>query len=155
MNIIEGEKDFGNFRFAIIQSRFNESICEGLLKGALDCLKENGINSDQIDLVKVPGAFEIPLAADKLISKKKYDAVICIGAVIKGETAHFEYISSAAANGIMQVGLKHGIPVIFCVLTTYTEEQAIERTAEGKNNKGREAAEAALEMAGLIKHLNK
>jgi 6,7-dimethyl-8-ribityllumazine synthase len=155
MNIIKGNKKIKNFRFAIVQSRFNKTICEKLLKGAVDCLKENGIDSNKIDVMKVPGAFEIPVVADKLASQNKYDAIICIGAVIKGETAHFEYISSAAANGIMQAGLKHGVPVIFCVLTTYTEEQAIERAGEKENNKGWEAAQAAIEMAGLMRYFKK
>jgi 6,7-dimethyl-8-ribityllumazine synthase len=155
MNIPETNKEYSKFRFAIVQSRFNELVCEKLLAGAVDCLKEKGVDTGKIDVVKVPGAFEIPLAADKLASANKYDAIICIGAVIKGETAHFEYISSAAANGIMQVGLKYGIPVIFCVLTTYTEDQAIERAGVRESNKGWEAAEAALEMIGLIKHLKK
>ena len=155
MNIIEGNKKEKNFNFAIVQSRFNEEIGERLLTGALSCLKENGYNDNSIPIIKVPGAFEIPLAAEKLASQKKYDAIICLGAVIEGETAHFEYVSKAAADGILQVGLKYGIPVIFGVLTTYDEIQAEERSGERENNKGWEAVSVAIEMASLISILDK
>lgn len=155
MKIIKGNKQVKNLRLAIIESMFNEKVCEGLLAGALSCLRENGIEENEIPIIKVPGAFEIPLAADKLAAQKKYDAIICLGAVIKGETAHFEYISKAVTDGIMRAGLKYGIPVIFGVLTAYTEEQAEVRASEKENNKGWEAAETALEMANLMKKLNK
>jgi 6,7-dimethyl-8-ribityllumazine synthase len=155
MNIIEGNKKEKNFNFAIVQSRFNEEIGERLLSGALSCLKENGYNENNIPIIKVPGAFEIPLAAEKLASQKKYDAIICLGTVIKGETAHFEYVSKAAADGILQVGLKYEIPVIFGVLTVYDEIQAEERSAKKENNKGWEAANVAIEMASLLSLLNK
>jgi 6,7-dimethyl-8-ribityllumazine synthase len=155
MNIIEGNKKEKHFNFAIVQSRFNQEIGERLLTGALSCLKENGYNENNIPIIKVPGAFEIPLAAEKLASQKKYDAIICLGAVIEGETAHFEYVSKAAADGILQVGLKYGIPVIFGVLTTYDEIQAEERSGERENNKGWEAASVAIEMASLISLLDK
>ena len=153
MNVIEGNKKEKNFRFAIVQSKFNEEIGVRLLSGALSCLKQNGYDESVIPVIKVPGAFEIPLAAEKLASQKKYDAIICLGAVIKGETAHFEYISKAAADGIMQVGLKYGTPVIFGVLTTYDEIQAEERSGEKENNKGWEAINVAIEMASLIKKI--
>lgn len=143
-----------NLRFAIIQSKFNENICSRLLAGALSCLRESGFQESDIPVIKVPGAFEIPVTADKLASQKKYDAIICLGAVIKGETAHFEFISKAVTDGILQVGLKYGIPVIFGVLTAYTEDQAEVRSGEKENNKGWEAAETAIEMAGLMKKLN-
>ena len=155
MNVIEGNKKEKNFNFAIIQSRFNEEISERLLLGALKCLKENGYNENNIPIIKVPGAFEIPLAAEKLASQKKYDAIICLGAVIKGETAHFEYVSRAAVDGILQVGLKHGIPVIFGVLTTFDEIQAEERSGEKESNKGWEAVNVAIEMASLISILDR
>jgi len=154
MKIIEGNKKVKNLHFAIVQSKFNKNVCERLLAGALSCLKEYGLEED-IPIIKVPGAFEIPIAAEKLAEQKKYDAIICLGAVIKGETAHFEYISKAATDGILQVGLKYGIPVIFGVLTAYTEEQAEVRAGEKENNKGWEAAETAVEMANLMKKLNK
>ncbi|OGU98886.1 MAG: 6,7-dimethyl-8-ribityllumazine synthase [Ignavibacteria bacterium RIFOXYB2_FULL_36_7] len=153
MNIIEGNKKDKNFNFAIIQSRFNEEICDGLLSGALNCLKESGYNENNIPVIKVPGAFEIPLVAEKLASQNKYDAIICLGAVIKGETAHFEYVSKAVTDGILQVGLKYGVPVIFGVLTTYDESQAKERSGERENNKGWEAAITAIEMASLMKKI--
>jgi 6,7-dimethyl-8-ribityllumazine synthase len=155
MKIIKGNKQVKNLRFAIIQSMFNEKICGRLLAGALSCLRESDIEENEIPIIKVPGAFEIPLAADKLASQKKYDAIICLGAVIKGETAHFEYISKAVTDGILQVGLKYGIPIIFGVLTAYTEEQAEVRAGEKENNKGWEAAETAIEMASLMKKINK
>jgi 6,7-dimethyl-8-ribityllumazine synthase len=140
-------------RFAIVQSRFNEKICERLLAAALSCLREHGYDESNIPVIKVPGAFEIPLIAEKLASQKKYDAIICLGAVIKGETAHFEYISKAVTDGILQVSLKYGIPVIFGVLTAYDERQAEERSGEKESNKGWEAAETAIEMATLIASL--
>jgi 6,7-dimethyl-8-ribityllumazine synthase len=154
MKTIEGGKETKNLRLAIIQSKFNKNICERLLAGALSCFRENGLDEKEILIVKVPGAFEIPFAAEKLASQKNYDAILCIGAVIKGETAHFEYISKAVTDGILQIGLKYGIPVIFGVLTAYSEEQAEARAGEKENNKGWEAAEAALEMANLAKKLN-
>jgi 6,7-dimethyl-8-ribityllumazine synthase len=154
MKITEGSKDAKNLRLAIVVSRFNENICGRLLAGALSCLKENGLDENKVQIVRVPGAFEIPLAAEKLASKKKYNAIICIGAVIKGETAHFEYISKGVTDGILQVGLKYGIPVIFGVLTAYNEEQAQARAGEKENNKGWEAAEAAIEMANQVKNLD-
>jgi 6,7-dimethyl-8-ribityllumazine synthase len=154
MKIFEGDKQVKNLHLAIIQSRFNENISERLLAGALSCLRENGMDEENIHIIKVPGAFEIPFTAEKLARRKKYDAIICLGAVIKGETAHFEYISKAAADGILQAGLKFETPVIFGVLTAYTEEQAEARAGEKENNKGWEAAEAAIEMANLAKKLN-
>jgi len=154
MKIFEGDKQAKNLHLAIIQSKFNENISERLLAGALSCLRENGMDEKNIHIIKVPGAFEIPFTAEKLARRKKYDAIICLGAVIKGETAHFEYISNAAADGILQAGLKFETPVIFGVLTAYTEEQAEARAGEKENNKGWEAAEAALEMANLAKKLN-
>ena len=148
-------KNKGNkeLNFAIVQSRFNEKISERLLAGALSCFREQGYNENEIPVIKVPGAFEIPLVAGKLASTEKYDAIICLGAVIKGETAHFEYISKAVTDGILQVGLKHGLPVIFGVLTAYDEQQAKERSGERENNKGWEAAETAIEMANLLKKI--
>ncbi|RPI75991.1 MAG: 6,7-dimethyl-8-ribityllumazine synthase [Ignavibacteriales bacterium] len=154
MKTFEGNKDTKKLNLAIIQSKFNKNICERLLAGALSCLRENSVDEELIDIVKVPGAFEIPLAADKLAAQKKYDAIICLGAVIKGETAHFEYVSKAVTDGLLKVNLKYGVPVIFGVLTTYTEEQAEERAGENENNKGWESAEAALEMANLVRKLN-
>ena len=149
MNTIEGNLKASNFKFAIILSRFNEFIGNQLLEGALDCLKRHAVTEDNIDLIKVPGAFEIPLAAEKLASQKKYNAIICIGAVIKGATPHFDYVAGAASNGIAQVSLKHSLPIAFGVLTTDTIEQAIERAGTKAGNKGWDAALTAIEMADL------
>jgi 6,7-dimethyl-8-ribityllumazine synthase len=153
MKTLEGNSGASGFKFAIILSRFNEFIGNRLLEGALACLKEHNYTDDSIQIVKVPGAFEIPLVADKLAASKKYDAIICLGAVIKGETAHFEYVSENAAGGIAQVSLKYGLPVIFGVLTTYTVEQAEERSGTKSGNNGWEAALTAIEMADLVKQL--
>lgn len=153
MNLIEGKTSASAFKFAIIQSRFNEFIGDKLLSAALDCLTKNGCSETNITVVKVPGAFEIPATADKLASQKNYDAIICLGAVIRGETPHFEYISSAVSDGLMQTGLKYGIPVIFGVLTTDTVEQAMERSDTKFGNKGWDAALTAIEMANLFRKL--
>jgi 6,7-dimethyl-8-ribityllumazine synthase len=155
MKILEGSHSPGRIKLAVIQSKYNELISERLLKGVKDCLKNYGINEKDYDLFKVPGAFEIPLTADKIALQKRYDAIICIGAVIRGETAHFDLIANEVSRGIMKASLKHGIPVIFGVLTTENVEQAIERSGPDLNNKGWEAALTALEMADLTKKLVK
>ena len=141
------------YKIAIILSLFNEFIGQKLLQGALKCLKENKLDDKNIDLIKVPGAFEIPVTAEKLASLNKYDAIICLGAVIRGETPHFDYVANAASSGILQVALKHSLPVIFGVLTTNTVEQAIERAGGKDGNKGWDAALAALEMADVMKKI--
>jgi 6,7-dimethyl-8-ribityllumazine synthase len=154
MKIIEGTYSGHSFKIAVVLSKFNELIGERLLKGAVECLQTNGIKEENIDIIKVPGAFEIPTAADKIASQKKHDAIICLGAVIRGETPHFDYISAAASNGILKTSLKYGIPVIFGVLTTNTVEQAIERSdSESNSNKGWDAALTAIEMADLMKKI--
>lgn len=151
MKAIEGKLIGTGKKFAIIFSRFNEFVGDGLLKAANDCLLKHGVNENSIDIIKVPGAFEIPVTADRLASKKKYDAIICLGVIIRGATPHFEYVSSAASNGISQVSLKYSLPVIFGVLTTDTIEQAIERAGTKAGNKGWDSALTALEMADLFK----
>lgn len=153
MNTIEGNLSATNLKFAIIVSRFNEAITQKLLDGALDCLKRHGCRTENIDLVKVPGAFELPVTADKLAASRKYDALICLGAVIRGSTPHFEYVSSAASNGIMQTSVKNSVPVSFGVLTTDTIEQAIERSGTKAGNKGWDTALTAIEMADLFKRI--
>ena len=153
MQAIEGDLNIKGRRFAIVLARFNEFIGSQMLEGALDCFKKQGVADDDIILVKVPGAFEIPTAADKLASSGKYSAIICLGAVIRGGTPHFEYVAGASATGIQQVSLKYGIPVIFGVLTTNDTEQAVERASTSKMNKGYEAALAAIEMANLLEKL--
>lgn len=142
-------------RIAIVASKFNSEVTEGLLEGALVELKTAGVQEKDIAIFRTPGAFEIPLTAKKLCASKKYSAVICLGAVIKGETAHFEYISYAVTKGILQVSLESGIPVTFGVLTAYTDEQAMERSKPGERNKGAEAARAALEMIEQIADIKK
>jgi 6,7-dimethyl-8-ribityllumazine synthase len=149
MKLIEGNLNATNYKFAIIASRFNESIVKNLVDGAIDCLKRHGCISENIEIVKVPGAFEIPVAALKVANQKKFDAVICLGAVIKGATPHFEYVAGAASNGIQQVSVASQVPVIFGVLTTDNIEQAIERSGTKSGNKGWDAALSAIEMADL------
>jgi 6,7-dimethyl-8-ribityllumazine synthase len=153
MTTIEGNITAANYKFAVVVSRFNETISENLLKGTLDGLTRHGCKENNITIVKVPGAFEIPIAAEKLSAQKKYDAVICLGAVIRGATPHFEYVSGSCSNGIMQVMVKHSVPIIFGVLTTDTVEQAFERSGIKGGNKGWDAAIAAVEMADLSKKL--
>lgn len=141
-------------KFAIIKSSFNLQVTEGLYQGAIDFFQENGITKDQIDLFEAPGAFEMPLLAKKIAKKKKYDGIVCLGCVIKGETAHFEFISLGVSFGIMQVMLKTEIPVSFGVLTVYSEDQAAKRSEPNEDNKGREAARACLELALTLSKVN-
>lgn len=154
MKTIEGKLLAKNHRFAIIISRFNELISKKLLDGALDGLLRHDVKDDNISVIWVPGAFEIPLAAQKAAQAKKYDAVICLGALIRGATPHFEYISAEVTKGIAQVSLQTGLPVIYGILTTDTIEQAIERAGTKGGNKGFTAATAALEMVNLYKELS-
>jgi len=153
MNLIEGKISASNYKFAIVQSRFNEFIGDKLLEAALDCLRRHNCEERNITVIKVPGAFEIPVTADKIASQKRFDAIICLGAIIRGATPHFEYISSAVSNGISQTALKYGVPVVFGVLTTDTIEQAIERSGTKSGNKGWDAALTAIEMADLFQKL--
>jgi 6,7-dimethyl-8-ribityllumazine synthase len=150
---LQGSGTAAGCRFAIVVSRFNEEITEGLLTGARAALASAQVRPDDITLIRVPGAFEIPLTARRLAETGRFDAIICLGCVIKGDTMHFEYIASAVSQGIMDVGTATGIPVAFGVLTTLTEEQAAVRAADGPDNKGREAALAAIEMATLWRRL--
>jgi len=141
-------------RFAIVVSRFNEEITEGLLQGARERLAEASVPDDSVTIIHVPGAFEIPIAAQRLGESGEYDAIVCLGCLIKGDTMHFEYIAEAASHGIMQAASATGVPMAFGVLTTLTEAQAVERSRSGPGNKGREAAAAALEMAALFRKLD-
>jgi 6,7-dimethyl-8-ribityllumazine synthase len=138
-------------RFAIVVARFNEEITSGLLAGARAALTDAAVHDEDVFVVHVPGAFEIPLAALRLAETGDFDAVICLGCLIKGDTMHFEYIASAASHGIMDVSTRTGVPIAFGVLTTMTDEQAEARSAPGPDNKGREAALAAIEMAVLFR----
>ncbi|MBQ1612636.1 MAG: 6,7-dimethyl-8-ribityllumazine synthase [Alphaproteobacteria bacterium] len=151
MNTYEGQLVAGNEKFCIILSRFNDFIGSKLLSGAVDELKRHGVNSDNIDVVRVPGAFEIPLMALKCAKTGKYNAIITLGAIIKGATAHFDYVSAELSKGIATVSLQTEVPVIFGVLTTDNIEQAIERAGTKAGNKGADAAKSAIEMANLLK----
>ncbi len=151
MKTYEGQLTTAGERFCIIISRFNDFIVSKLLSGAIDELKRHGVKETNIDIVKVPGAFEIPLAAKKFAGSGEYDAVITLGAIIKGSTPHFEYVSAEVSKGIGQVALATNIPVIFGILTTDNIEQAIERAGTKAGNKGADAAKAAIEMANLFK----
>ena len=150
MKTYEGQLVAGNEKFCIILSRFNDFIGSKLLDGAIDELKRHGVSEDNIEIAKVPGAFEIPITAMKLAKTGKYNAIITLGAVIKGATAHFDYVSAEVSKGIAQVSLQTGIPIIFGVLTTENIEQAIERAGTKAGNKGSEAAKSAIEMANLL-----
>ena len=140
-------------KFGVVVSRFNEFITKKLLEGAQDALLRHGVNEADIELAWVPGAFEIPLIARKLAQSKKYDAVICLGAVVRGGTSHFDYIATEVSKGIAQVGLETGLPVIYGIITADTLEQAIERAGTKMGNMGFEAARKAIEMANLLKSI--
>ena len=148
--IIEGKLDAKGFRFGLIVSRFNSFICDRLVEGALDTLVRHGAEEASLTVVKVPGAFELPLVAKKMAGSGKYDALICLGAVIRGGTPHFEYVSSEMTKGIASASLESGLPVAFGVLTTDSVEQAIERAGTKAGNKGVEAAMSAIEMVNLL-----
>jgi len=153
MAIYQGMLIGTGLKIGIVVSRFNEFITSKLVSGAIDTLKRHGVNDDDIDIAWVPGSFEIPIAADKMASSRRYDAVICLGALIRGSTPHFDYIAAEASKGIAQVGLKTGIPTIFGVITTENIEQALERAGTKAGNKGSDAALSAIEMANLFKQL--
>ena len=148
--IIEGKLEAKNYRFGIVVSRFNSFICDRLLEGTIDTLLRHGASEKQMTVVKVPGAFELPLIAKKMAESGQYDSLICLGAVIRGGTPHFEYISSEMTKGIASVSLQSGLPIAFGVLTTDSVEQAIERAGTKAGNKGVEAAMSAIEMVNLL-----
>ena len=149
-NYIEGNLAAAGRSFAVVASRFNDFIVRSLVDGALDGIKRHGGDLGRVDVVWVPGSYEIPLAAKRLALSGRYDAVVCLGAVIRGSTAHFEYVAGAAANGVSSVALETDLPVVFGVITTETIEQAIERAGTKMGNKGFEAAQTAIEMADLL-----
>ena len=154
MNIFEGKiVAEENIRIGIVIARFNSFITQHLLEGAEDGLLRHGVAADTIDVAYVPGAFEIPLAANKMADSGKYDAVICLGAVIRGQTPHFDYVCAEASKGIAQTSLQAGIPVMFGVLTTDTIQQAVERAGSKAGNKGFECAEGAIEMINLMNQI--
>ena len=147
--VLEGKLDAHGMKFGIIVSRFNNSVTERLLEGSIEALKSHGGEEKNIDVVRVPGSFEIPLFAHKMAASGKYDALVCLGAVIRGDTPHFEYIASEVARGIGRAMLEYHIPIAFGVLTTNNLEQALERAGTKMENKGFEAALTAIEMASL------
>ncbi len=153
MKKIEGDLQAEGLKFAIIVSRFNDFITNKLLEGAVDALLRHGAAEKNIDVIKVPGSFEIPLAAKKVAGKKSHDAVICLGTIIRGATPHFEYVASEAAKGIASASLETGVPIAFGVLTTDTIDQAVERAGSKSGNKGWDAAMVSIEMAQLLKKL--
>ncbi|OIO79076.1 MAG: 6,7-dimethyl-8-ribityllumazine synthase [Candidatus Omnitrophica bacterium CG12_big_fil_rev_8_21_14_0_65_43_15] len=150
VKVIEGQLTAKGKKFAVVASRFNDFITRKLLEGALDAINRHGGDEKNVEVVWVPGAFEVPLAASKLAKSNKFDAVICLGTVIRGSTPHFDYIASEVAKGIAQVGLATGVPVSFGIITADSLEQAIERAGAKQGNKGADAALSAIEMANVI-----
>lgn len=153
-NVIEGDFVAANRRFAIVCGRFNEFITSKLVGGALDTLRRHGMDTDMVDIVYTPGAFEIPVATKKLAESGNYDAIIALGCVIRGATPHFDFVAGEAAKGAGQIALQTGVPVLFGVLTTDTIEQAVERAGTKAGNKGVDCAMAAIEMASLMERLS-
>lgn len=153
MRVIEGELQAKGLRFSIVVSRFNDFITSKLLEGAIDALIRHGAEKENIDVVKVPGSFEIPLVAKKMALKGDYHAVICLGTVIRGSTPHFEYVASEVSKGIAAASLETGIPISFGIITSDTIEQAIERAGSKAGNKGWDAAITAIEMAQVLKRI--
>ncbi|MES1258858.1 MAG: 6,7-dimethyl-8-ribityllumazine synthase [Acidobacteriota bacterium] len=152
-NFFEGELRAEGLRFAIVVSRFNSFITDRLLAGALDGIERSGGKAADIDIVRIPGAWEFPLTVRALAGRKQYDAILCLGAVIRGDTPHFDYVAGQAASGIAAVSVETGIPVAFGVLTTNTVEQAVDRAGAKSGNKGFDAAMTAIEMANLMRRL--
>jgi len=150
---IEGQLIAKGKKFGIVASRFNDFITKQLIEGCIDTFTRHGVDKDKIELVLVPGAFEIPLAAKRLADTKSFDAIVCLGTVIRGSTPHFDYIASEVTKGIAQTSLQSGIPVIFGVITADNIEQAIERAGTKEGNKGKDAALSAIEMANLINQI--
>lgn len=153
MTTIEGDYSPPSGRFAIVVARFNALITESMLAGCLDAFGRHGVAGDRIDVVRVPGSFEVPVVARRLADSRRYAAVVCLGCVIRGDTGHYDHVAGQAAAGVMQAGMSTGVPVIFGILTTDTVEQALNRAGIKSGNKGADAALAAIEMANLFTHL--
>jgi 6,7-dimethyl-8-ribityllumazine synthase len=151
--MIEGELLARDLRFAFIAARFNDFVVEPLIRGALDALKRHGASEKQIEIVRVPGAFDIPIVARKLALSRRYDALLALGAVVRGQTPHFGYVAGECASGLARIALESGVPIAFGVLTTDTMEQAVDRAGGKAGNKGADAALAAIEMANLLRRL--
>jgi 6,7-dimethyl-8-ribityllumazine synthase len=153
--VFEGQLSAAGLRFAVVVSRFNSFITERMLAGAMDALSRTGAGTDQIDVVKVPGSWEIPMVAAELARGKRYDAIVCLSAVIRGDTPHFDYVAAEVAKGVAHASYESGVPVAFGILTTNTLEQAIDRAGAKGGNKGFDAAMTAIEMANLLRSLRK
>ncbi|HEY2684399.1 MAG TPA: 6,7-dimethyl-8-ribityllumazine synthase [Steroidobacteraceae bacterium] len=152
--IIEGELNARDLRLLIVAARFNEIVVEPLVRGALDAFKRHGVAERQIDIVRVPGAFDIPVVVKKLADAKRYDAIVTLGAVVRGQTPHFDYVAGQCAGGISRIALESGVPIAFGVLTTDTMEQAMDRAGGKAGNKGADCALVAIEMANLLRRLD-
>jgi 6,7-dimethyl-8-ribityllumazine synthase len=152
--IIEGELLVRDLRFGVVIARFNDFVVEPLLRGALDALKRHGATDKQIEIVRVPGAFDLPVVVRKLALSRRYEALITLGAVIRGQTPHFDYVAGECASGLARIALESGVPIAFGVLTTDTMEQAVDRAGGKAGNKGADAALTALEMANLLRRLD-
>ena len=153
IRVIEGDLQARDYRFAVLASRFNEFVVDALVKGAVDALRRHGASDKQVEIVRVPGAYEMPLVACKLAQSRRYDAIVAVGAVIRGQTAHFDYVAGECASGLSRVSAETGIPVAFGVLTTDTAEQAMDRAGGKSGNKGAEAAASAIEMINLLRRV--
>jgi 6,7-dimethyl-8-ribityllumazine synthase len=152
--VIEGDMLARDLRFAFVAARFNDFVVEPLIRGAMDALKRHGATEKQIEIVRVPGAFDIPIVARKLALSRRYEALIALGAVVRGQTPHFDYVAGECASGLARIALESGVPIAFGVLTTDTMEQAVDRAGGKGGNKGADAALAAIEMANLLRRLD-
>ncbi len=152
--VVEGEMLVRDLRFGFVAARFNDFIVEPLIRGAIDALKRHGATEKQIEIVRVPGAFDIPLIARKLALSRRFDALVTLGAVVRGQTPHFDYVAGECASGIARIALETGVPIAFGVLTTDTMEQAVDRAGGKAGNKGADAALVAVEMANLLRRLD-
>jgi 6,7-dimethyl-8-ribityllumazine synthase len=153
IRVIEGDLQARDFRFAVLASRFNEFVVDALVKGAVEALRRHGASDKQVEIVRVPGAYDMPLVARKLAQSRRYDAIVAVGAVIRGQTAHFDYVAGECASGLSRVAADTGVPVAFGVLTTETAEQAMDRAGGKAGNKGAEAAASAIEMVSLLRRV--
>jgi 6,7-dimethyl-8-ribityllumazine synthase len=153
IRVIEGDLQARDFRFAVLASRFNEFVVDALVKGAVEALRRHGASDKQVEIVRVPGAYDMPLVARKLAQSRRYDAIVAVGAVIRGQTAHFDYVAGECASGLSRVATDTGVPVAFGVLTTETAEQAMDRAGGKAGNKGAEAAASAIEMVSLLRRV--
>ena len=153
IRVIEGDLQARDYRFAVLASRFNEFVVDALVKGAVDALRRHGASDKQVEIVRVPGAYDMPLVARKLAQSRRYDAIVAVGAVIRGQTAHFDYVAGECASGLSRVSAETGMPVAFGVLTTDTAEQAMDRAGGKAGNKGAEAAASAIEMINLLRRV--